>query len=131
MEWIDAIHSVTVDGSVKLIWTFVQEFVNEPKHGPKQGPKQHCPYFHSNVKRGYICIHKKFISRKPIVIHFYRRGQNGVKDTRFYDVNEKRQNQRTLILPMLVRVKGLEPLRRKTPDPKSGASAVPPHSHDK
>lgn len=30
----------------------------------------------------------------------------------------------------VVRVKGLEPLRRKTPDPKSGASAIPPHSHE-
>ncbi len=29
----------------------------------------------------------------------------------------------------LVRVEGFEPSRRKTPDPKSGASAVPPHSH--
>ena len=29
---------------------------------------------------------------------------------------------------MLVRVKGLEPLRRKTLDPKSSASAIPPHS---
>ena len=46
----------------------------------------------------------------------------------YYDVNEKRQNQQLLILPELVRVKGLEPLRRTTPDPKSGASAIPPHS---
>ena len=30
----------------------------------------------------------------------------------------------------LVRVKGLEPLRRKTLDPKSSASAIPPHSHE-
>ena len=29
----------------------------------------------------------------------------------------------------MVRVEGFEPSRRKTPDPKSGASAVPPHSH--
>lgn len=48
----------------------------------------------------------------------------------YYDVNEKRQNQQLLILPELVRVKGLEPLRRTTPDPKSGASAIPPHSLD-
>ena len=27
----------------------------------------------------------------------------------------------------LVRVTGLEPARRKTPDPKSGASAIPPY----
>ena len=57
-------------------------------------------------------------------------GQNGVKDTRCCGGNEKRQNQQLLILPELVRVKGLEPLRRTTPDPKSGASAIPPHSLD-
>jgi hypothetical protein len=28
----------------------------------------------------------------------------------------------------LVRVEGLEPSRREAPDPKSGASAIPPHS---
>ena len=27
----------------------------------------------------------------------------------------------------MVRVTGLEPARRKTPDPKSGVSAIPPH----
>ena len=31
----------------------------------------------------------------------------------------------------MVRVKGLEPPRRETPDPKSGASAIPPHAHEK
>ena len=30
----------------------------------------------------------------------------------------------------MVRVKGLEPPRRETPDPKSGASAIPPHAHN-
>ena len=54
-----------------------------------------------------------------MAIKFYRWGQNGVKDTRFCGGNEKRQNQRLLILPGLVRVKGLEPLRRTTPDPKA------------
>lgn len=29
---------------------------------------------------------------------------------------------------LLVRVEGLEPSRREAPDPKSGASAIPPHS---
>ena len=33
-----------------------------------------------------------------------------------------------MVVLLLVRVKGLEPLRHKTPDPKSGASAIPPHS---
>lgn len=32
-------------------------------------------------------------------------------------------------MPALVRVEGLEPSRREAPDPKSGASAIPPHSH--
>ena len=40
----------------------------------------------------------------------------------------KKAEPELLILPSLVRVKGLEPLRRTTPDPKSGASAIPPHS---
>lgn len=30
-------------------------------------------------------------------------------------------------MPALVRVEGLEPSRREAPDPKSGASAIPPH----
>ena len=29
---------------------------------------------------------------------------------------------------LVVRVEGLEPSRREAPDPKSGASAIPPHS---
>lgn len=64
-----------------------------------------------------------------MAVNFYGWGQNDVKDTIFYAINKKWQNQQTLILPSVVRVKGLEPLRRKTPDPKSGASAIPPHSH--
>lgn len=51
-----------------------------------------------------------------------------VKDTEFYDGNKKRQPRSNGMVVLLVRVKGLEPLRRKTPDPKSGASAIPPHS---
>lgn len=34
------------------------------------------------------------------------------------------------MIAYMVRVKGLEPLRRKTLDPKSSASAIPPHSHE-
>lgn len=36
---------------------------------------------------------------------------------------------RHISMPALVRVEGLEPSRREAPDPKSGASAIPPHSH--
>ena len=54
-----------------------------------------------------------------LAVNLYGWGQNDVKNIRFYEVNKKWQNQQTLILPNVVRVKGLEPLRRKTPDPKS------------
>lgn len=44
-------------------------------------------------------------------------------------VSRKRAVPRKRVTALLVRVEGFEPSRRKTPDPKSGASAVPPHSH--
>lgn len=46
----------------------------------------------------------------------------------FMMATKKRQPCSNGMVVLLVRVKGLEPLRRKTPDPKSGASAIPPHS---
>ena len=42
--------------------------------------------------------------------------------------HKKRQPPLTAMVVSLVRVEGLEPSRREAPDPKSGASAIPPHS---
>ena len=56
------------------------------------------------------------------------RGQKGGKRTRYYGVNKKGQPSFNVMVVPLVRVEGLEPSRREAPDPKSGASAIPPHS---
>ena len=56
------------------------------------------------------------------------RGQKGVKRTRSCEVNKKGQPPLNAMVVPLVRVEGLEPSRREAPDPKSGASAIPPHS---
>lgn len=45
-----------------------------------------------------------------------------------YGANKKGQPPLKAIVVLLVRVEGLEPSRREAPDPKSGASAIPPHS---
>ena len=42
--------------------------------------------------------------------------------------HKKRQPSFNVMVVPLVRVEGLEPSRREAPDPKSGASAIPPHS---
>lgn len=45
-----------------------------------------------------------------------------------YGANKKGQPSFNVMVVPLVRVEGLEPSRREAPDPKSGASAIPPHS---
>lgn len=54
--------------------------------------------------------------------------KRGGKRTRYYGVNKKGQPSFNVMVVPLVRVEGLEPSRREAPDPKSGASAIPPHS---